>query len=297
MRRWYSRVRRSCSAKPAVATPRQPRPRSAASSSVPGLVTVTHIGGCGFWSGFGSTARSGIEKQRPWWEKRSRIHICGSTRTYSSQSFLVASGSAWKPPISVHVEERAVPNSSRPPESTSRKAARSATRIGWLICGTHTTAPCPTRMRRVCAAMAVRKSSGAEEWEYSSRKWCSTAQARLEAELVGQPRLLERVLEHRAARASALNGRGTESSKKTPNFISTPAFAASHPRCPASAGATPREPSLRSARRTGTRRCCAAAGGRSGRAASRSAAARSSAIPSGARGSGRSRRRRRGARW
>ena len=47
-------------------------------------------------------------------------------------------------------------------------------------------------------AMAVRKSSGAEECEYSSRKWCSTAQARREAELVGEARLLERVLEDRA---------------------------------------------------------------------------------------------------
>ena len=34
-------------------------PRSAASSSVPGLDTATHIGGCGFWYGLGSTARVG----------------------------------------------------------------------------------------------------------------------------------------------------------------------------------------------------------------------------------------------
>ena len=40
-------------------------PRSAASSSVPGLVTVTHIGGCGSCSGLGSTLRSGIEKLLP----------------------------------------------------------------------------------------------------------------------------------------------------------------------------------------------------------------------------------------
>ena len=34
-------------------------PRSAASSSVPGVVTVTHIGGCGSWTGLGSTVALG----------------------------------------------------------------------------------------------------------------------------------------------------------------------------------------------------------------------------------------------
>src|SRR5215216_3072214 len=94
--------------------------------------------------------------------------------TYSSHVFLVTSGSALKPPSSVHVAERPVPNSRRPPERMSRTAARSATRIGWLNCGTHTTMPWPTRMFWVCMAQAVKNSSGAEECEYSSRKWCST---------------------------------------------------------------------------------------------------------------------------
>ena len=193
-------------------------PRSAASSSVPGLVTVTHIGGCGFWSGFGSTARSGIEKQRPRCANVSCIHIFGSTRTYSSQSFLVSSGSASKPPISVHVEERAVPNSSRPPESRSRNAARSATRIGWLISGTHTTAPCPTRIRWVCIATAVRNSSGADECEYSSRKWCSTTHAHSKPS-ASATRACSSAFTITSRSRSGLNGRGTESSKKIPNFI------------------------------------------------------------------------------
>ena len=99
----------------------------------------------------------------------------GSTRTNSSQVFLVSSGSALKPPSSVQVEERAVPNSSRPPEMMSSAAHRSATRIGWFISGTQTTAPWPTRIRSVCAATAASTTSGAEQCEYSSRKWCSTA--------------------------------------------------------------------------------------------------------------------------
>ena len=137
---------------------------------MPGLVTVTHMGGCGFCTGLGRTLRSGIEKQRPSYAKGSSAHMRGSTRTNSSQVFLVSSGSTWKPPSSVQVEERAVPNSRRPSEMRSRAAARSATRMGWFISGTHTTAPWPTRTRRVWAAMAASTTSGAEQWEYSSRK-------------------------------------------------------------------------------------------------------------------------------
>src|SRR5205807_1793405 len=37
--------------------------------------------------------------------------------------------------------------------------------------------PWPSRSRDVRAATAARKTSGAEEWLYSSRKWCSTTQA------------------------------------------------------------------------------------------------------------------------
>ena len=116
-------------------------PRSAASSSVPGLDTATHIGGWGFWYGLGSTARVGMEKYSPSKPKRSLVHILGSAWTNSSQLFLVSSGLARKPPNSVQVAERPVPNSSRPPERMSSTAARSAMRIGWLNWGTQITMP------------------------------------------------------------------------------------------------------------------------------------------------------------
>jgi hypothetical protein len=58
----------------------------------------------------------------------------------------------------------------------SSVAVRSAILIGWLNSGTQTTMPWPTWMRLVSTAQAVRNSSGAEQCEYSSRKWCSTAQ-------------------------------------------------------------------------------------------------------------------------
>ena len=86
----------------------------------------------------------------------------GRTRPRSSSS---CRGPRAKPPSSVHVDERAVPSSRRPWLTMSSAAARSATRTGWFISGTQTTAPCPTRMRSVRAATAVRNTSGDEQCE------------------------------------------------------------------------------------------------------------------------------------
>ena len=118
--------------------------------------------------------------------------------TNSSQDFLVASGSARKPPSSVHVAERPVPNSRRPPERMSSTAARSATRTGWLNCGTQTTMPWPTRMFLVCTAQAVRNSSGAEQWRVLLEEVVLDRPHRVEAELVGQADLLQGVHVHLA---------------------------------------------------------------------------------------------------
>ena len=197
MRLRYSRVRRSCSWKLAAATPRDPMPRSAASSSVPGVVTVTHIGGWGTCTGLGSTGRSGIETVAPWWDTRSSVHSRGRRWTYSSHEIFVVSGSTPKPPSSVHVDARAVPNSSRPPERMSRTAARSATRIGWFICGTHTTAPWPTRIR-----CGLHRHRGEEQLRRRAvrvllEEVVLDGPHRVEAELVRQSRLLESVAVHR----------------------------------------------------------------------------------------------------
>ncbi len=123
----------------------------------------------------GRIVRSGIDQNSPWKENVSDVHMRGRQRTNSSQLFLVSSGLALNPASSVHVAERPVPTSSRPPERMSSTAVRSAILIGWLNCGTHTTMPKPTRICFVTIAHAVRNISGAEQWEYSSRKWCSTA--------------------------------------------------------------------------------------------------------------------------
>ncbi len=54
-------------------------------------------------------------------------------------------------------------------------ATRSAVRAGWLNRGEVRMIPWPRRMFLVRWLHAARKTSGAEEWLYSSRKWCSTS--------------------------------------------------------------------------------------------------------------------------
>ena len=85
------------------------------------------------------------------------------------------------------------PSSTRPSDTKSSVAIFSATRAGWfvVIC----TMPWPRRMFLVRWLAAARKTSGAEECEYSSRKWCSTSPRVVEAQLVGQLDLRERVLQ------------------------------------------------------------------------------------------------------
>ncbi len=97
---------------------------------MPGLVTATHIGGCGRWYTFGRMVRRGIDQNSPSNSNFSDVHIFGRQRTNSSQLFLVTSGLALKPASSVHVAERPVPTSTRPPERMSSTAVRSAILIG-----------------------------------------------------------------------------------------------------------------------------------------------------------------------
>src|SRR5262249_29805752 len=48
---------------------------------------------------------------------------------------------------------------------------------GVIVVGNHLANAWPSLMRWVRAAAAARNKSDAAQWEYSSRKWCSTAQA------------------------------------------------------------------------------------------------------------------------
>ena len=92
--------------------------------------------------------------------------------------------------------DRAVPTSSRPPEMMSSVAQRSATRIGWFISGTHTTAPWPMRMRSVCARHRGEHHLGRRAVRVLLEEVVLDRPHPVEAELVGEARLLERVAEH-----------------------------------------------------------------------------------------------------
>jgi hypothetical protein len=46
---------------------------------------------------------------------------------------------------------------------------------GWVVVSWRI--PCPSRIRDVRWLAAARNTSGADECEYSSRKWCSTTHA------------------------------------------------------------------------------------------------------------------------
>jgi hypothetical protein len=91
------------------------------------------MGGCGFCTGFGSTSRGGIEKWRPSWPG---YGLCDSMMatcaTASSHISFFCFGSMRKPSSSIREADSPVPNSTRPFDTRSSMAIRSATRAGWL---------------------------------------------------------------------------------------------------------------------------------------------------------------------
>ena len=207
IRRRYSAVRRSCSANVTAATPRQPMPRSAASSSVPGVVTVTHSGGCGSCTGVGSTRRSGIRQPMPSWANGSPDHILGSTCTYSSHVCLVRSGSTSKPPSSVHVDDRAVP--------TLEPPAGEDVERGGPLGDAHRVVHLRDAHDGAVADPDPLGAGGDRGQEHLRRRAVAVALEEVvldrphpvEAELVGEDRLLEGVLVHEAL-AVAVERRG-----------------------------------------------------------------------------------------
>ena len=98
-----------------------------------------------------------------------------ATRSPSSHISRFTVGSMRNPPSSASELDSPVPKSTRPFDTRSSIAMRSAMRAGWLNGGGVCTMPCPSRMFFVRCDAAARNTSGALECEYSSRKWCSTS--------------------------------------------------------------------------------------------------------------------------
>jgi hypothetical protein len=110
----------------------RPMPFSPMMRWLSGLDVAPHSGGCGSWSGFGSTRRGGILNALPFHSSTSFVHAATMTATASSHSSRVRCGSMPKPSSSARVDDRPVPNSTRPSERRSSTAADSAERTGWL---------------------------------------------------------------------------------------------------------------------------------------------------------------------
>ncbi len=155
-----------------------PMPLRAANWIVSRRLQATQSGGCGFCSGFGTTLRGGMLQNSlvPAGERLLDEHPRDRAHGVLPHRRACGSRSTRKPPSSAADDDSPVPNSTRPSEIRSSVAIRSATRAGWLTAGGSCTMPCPSRIRCVRAAAAARNTSGADECEYSSRKWCSTSQ-------------------------------------------------------------------------------------------------------------------------
>ena len=137
------------------------------------LEQATHIGGCGFCNGLGTMLRCGMEKKRPSKPGYGSADIIFAvSRTVSIHISRLSLGSTPNPSSSRRELASPVPQSTRPSLTKSSVAILSATRAGWLNPGGMRTIPCPRRILFVRWLHAARNTSGAEEWEYSSRKWC-----------------------------------------------------------------------------------------------------------------------------
>lgn len=148
-----------------------PMPHSAASRIVSRREHATHTGGCGFCTGFGTTLRGGILTYLPSTPPNGTSVMQRSAVSSPSRHISrFSAGARLKPPSSASDPDSPEPNSTRPFETRSSIAIRSAMRAGWLYPGAVSTIPCPSRIFVVRWLAAARKTSGALECEYSSRK-------------------------------------------------------------------------------------------------------------------------------
>ena len=110
-----------------------PIPFSAANRMVSRREHATHKGGCGLCMGLGTTLRGGICTKRPSTPVNGVSVMQRSvTCKPSSQASRFVAGSTRNPPSSASEPDSPEPNSTRPPDSRSSVATRSAVRAGWL---------------------------------------------------------------------------------------------------------------------------------------------------------------------
>ena len=113
-----------------------PMPFWAARRIVSRREQATHSGGCGFWTGLGTTLRGGILTYSP----STPVNGCSTmqrsaTSRPSSHCSRFSAGSMPKPASSASLDDSPEPNSTRPFDTRSSIATRSAVRAGWLKLG------------------------------------------------------------------------------------------------------------------------------------------------------------------
>ena len=115
-------------------------------------VQATHTGGGGRWIGFGTTLRGGM---RHVFADVAGEGCLGHAPQRDADALLphgaLVAGSTPNASSSTAADPSPVPNSTRPSDTRSRAAMRSATRAGWLIADGSCTMPCPRRMRESAA--------------------------------------------------------------------------------------------------------------------------------------------------
>ena len=109
---------------------------------------ATHTGGCGFCTRLGHDVARRHRDVRARRDPVNGVSVMqrSATRRPSSHIARLSSGSMPNPPSSASDDDSPVPNSTRPPETRSSVAIRSATRAGWLNGGGVCMMPWPRRM-------------------------------------------------------------------------------------------------------------------------------------------------------
>ena len=93
-------------------------------------MAASQTGGCGDWSGFGSTSTPSYFQKRPWYDMRSCRQEASTISTHSRKRSELSSTGTPKASNSERSNPRPAPQLTRPPESTSIIATSSARRSG-----------------------------------------------------------------------------------------------------------------------------------------------------------------------
>ena len=170
-------------------------PFSAANRMVSRRLQATHSGGWGFCTGLGTTLRGGMVHERPVDAGEGGLGHAAQGHLETLQPGLPLDRRFDAEAAAARPRTRTRRNRTRPDPPIRGRAWRCVRRCGPDGCTPGRSGRCrgPGASCVVRWLAAARNTSGAEEWEYSSRKWCSTSHTYWMPEAVGQLDLVEGV--------------------------------------------------------------------------------------------------------